>query len=148
MNLFKKTQKTKVKKTTFRRQSEDKELFDDVVFLVEATSTEHHMLWCDRFYKPVADFTSVKSWKQEGRGLMITIGEIDERPICVDIQWDWIEGKRVMFYYGCSQLVDHKMIEDWLKYWTLDKIRWDNGTRWAHCNAMNFHHCLDAVKGE
>ena len=50
-----------------------------------------------------------------------------------------------MFYYGCSQVVDHKMIDDWLRHFTLKTIRWDNGTRWAHCDACNFNACLDAI---
>lgn len=37
------------------------------------------------------------------------------------------------------------MIEDWLKYFTLNSVRWDNGNRWAHCDSNNFHHCLDAI---
>ena len=41
-----------------------------------------------------------------------------------------------------SRVVDSEMIEKWL----LDNCSpsYDNGTRRAHTNAMNFHHVLDA----
>lgn len=125
---------------------EDKALFKDVEFLVEATYNEQHHFWVDYHYKPRTDSVEVKSWECEGRGHMIEIGELDKRPICVSIFYGKLNGKRVMFYEGCSQVVDHKMIEDWLQHYTLKTIRWDNGHRWAHCDSSNFHHCLEHVK--
>lgn len=123
---------------------EDLKLFKDVVFLVEANSNEQHLLWERYHYKPIYPDTYVKSWEQISMGHGIHIGSIDERPIVVSIMYAILNGKRVMFYYGVSQLVDHKMIEDWLTMYTHD-IKWDNGSRWAHCDATNFHHCLDAI---
>lgn len=122
-----------------------RKLFDNVVFLVEANDHEHHQFWVDYHYQPRANTPVVKSWEQEPMGKAITIGEIDERPIVVSIFYAKLNSKRVAFYEGCSQLVDHQMIEDWLKYFTLNSVRWDNGNRWAHCDSNNFHHCLDAI---
>jgi hypothetical protein len=134
---------------------EDKKYFQDVVFLVEATSHEYHFLWqefsTEYLTLPYAPVESEKfkrwrvKWVQVTMGHGVTIGELDKRPIVVDISYAFLNDKKVMFYNGCSQLVDHKMIEEWLKHFTLDTVRWDNNTRWAHCDAMNFHHCLDAL---
>lgn len=136
--------------------NEDQKLFDDVVFLVEANSHEYHFLWTEwsteyltlphapkedeKFARPRID------WKQVSRGHVITIGELDKRPVCVSIFYAFIDGRKVMFYYGCSQVVDHAMIDEWLRHFSLKTVRWDNGTRWGHCDSMNFHHCVDAVR--
>lgn len=133
-------------KTTFYIDPQDKDLFKDVVFLVEASHTEQHFLWKENFYEKTRQFDAVKSWEDEGMGHGITIGQLDKRPVCVTMFYAKINGHRVMFYEGTSQVVDHKMIEEWLQHWTLKTVRWDNGHRWAHSDAMNFHHCLDAIQ--
>lgn len=124
---------------------EHKELFDNVVFLVEASSYERLTFWKDHFHAPHKGMPVIRTWEQESRGQMVYLGKIDKRPMYVQIWWDVLNGKRIIFYEGCSQVVDHKMIEDWLKHFTLNTIRWDNGRRWARCDAMNFHQCLDAL---
>ena len=126
----------------------DADLFKDVVFLVEADNFATFTLWRDHHGDPRPGAVVVRSWEQETRGVSVTLdwaGGLIKRPICIDISWAKLNGKRVLFYEGCSQLVDHKLIGDWLKKYTLETIRWDDGTRWAHCNAMNFHLCLDAI---
>ncbi len=103
------------------------------------------MLWKAHHHEPRRDEISVPDWKEVSMGKGIQIGEVDHRPVCVDIRYAFINGKKVMFYDGCSQIVDYQMVEDWLRGYTLNTIRWDGGHRWAHCNSTNFHHCLDAV---
>lgn len=131
----------------FAFNKEDVSLFKDVVFLVEATYNEQHMLWERYHYRPDPDpdQVQIKSWEQTMMGRGVQIGTVDDRSINVSISYAILNGKKVLFYYGVSQLVDHKMIEDWLKMYSLDTIRWDNGHRWAHCDAANFHHCMEAV---
>jgi hypothetical protein len=127
---------------------EDEKLFKDVVFLVQATDTERYFLWCIHA-DPDSNNTRYPyqklQWDQEGLGKIVTIGYLDKRPTCVEISYAKLNGKRVMFYEGCSELVDHDMIRKWLEHWTLETIRWDAGTRWAHCDAMNFGHCIEHV---
>lgn len=113
--------------------------------MVEATHHEQHMFWEKYHYQPRENEPVVREWKEESQGRMPTIGYIGKRPICVCIFYAKLNGKRVAFYEGVSQLVDHEMIDKWLKHFTLDTIRCDNGTRWAHCDAWNFYHCLDAI---
>jgi hypothetical protein len=98
---------------------DDKELFKDVVFLVEATSTEQHFLWQQYSLEYKDLYPGIKDppntirldWSSESIGKIVTIGSI----------------------------------EDWLAHWTKEFIRYDNGHRWAHTDAMNFHHCLHAI---
>jgi hypothetical protein len=135
-------------KITFYLNPQDEDLFKDVVFLVEASSAEQHFLWKENFYEKTRqpDLDRAKTWEEESMGHTITIGSLDKRPVCVTLFYAKINGHRVIFYEGTSQVVDHKMIEDWLQHWTLKTIRWDNGHRWAHSGAMNFHLCLDAIQ--
>lgn len=135
---------------------EDKKYFEDVVFLVEADSYSSLALWeshsTEYLTLPFAakeNEEQVKlrvNWEQVYRGHCLTLGYIDKRPTTVDISYAIINGKKIMFYYGASQLVDHEMIKEWLHHFSLKTIRWDGGTRWAHCDAMNFHLCLDAIE--
>ena len=135
-------------KKTFVVDARDKELFERVVFLVEATSTEVFMLWKEWFHNPDPRHPHMKvaTWEQDNPGTMLQIGTCSRRPVCVSVEYNIIEGKRVLFYHGCSQVVDHLMIEEWLQYWTLKKIRHDGGHRWSHCDAMNFHNCVHALR--
>ncbi len=118
------------------------EFFTDVVFLIEATSHEYMSLWQD--FSSEADRPRwpkrVLSWKQESVGSMPQVGWIGNRPIFVSIKYARLNGHRVMFYHGCSELVDHKMIEQWLRHFTEKTIGW------KHCDSGNFHNCLYALE--
>lgn len=116
------------------------------VFAVEATSTEQFFLWREnahespdrpKGYVPVF-------WQQVNPGYMETIGHIGKRPVCVCCQWVILDGQWVMFYDCTSQVADHAMVDKWLN--KVFKRKWDNGTRYAQCDAMNFGHCLAAVR--
>ncbi len=133
-------------KNSFIIDEEHKRLFKYVSFMVEANSFEHHQLWHKYHYAPSPNSPFVEKWEQHNPGHMITVGHINDRPIVVSIFYEFLNHKKLMFYYGCSQLVDHKMIEDWLKYHTEATHRYDNNSRWSHCDAQNFHHCFDIIK--
>jgi hypothetical protein len=121
----------------------DKELFKDVVFLVEATGFEELALWNDFYNRPINQSARIKKWKQCNPGHLVTIGNVDGRPVCVEIRYNILNGKKVIFYHVASQIVDHNMVERWLHRYS-DHIRYDK-TRWAQCDAMNFSHCLNVV---
>ncbi len=113
-------------------------LFDKVEFLIEANHNEYFSLWQNfasesehRLYPN----TSV-IWSLDNPGKHIEIGEVDGRPTCVSIIYAILNGKRVAFYEGCSQLVDYSMIDQWL---------WHFAEHTEKCNAENFHHCLDKI---
>jgi hypothetical protein len=94
-------------------------------YAVEANGFEALTIW-EKYH------TRAKTYKQEMRGLMCDVAFVNGQPICVSLNWDVINGKRVLFYYGCSNLVDHKLVDAWVRENAL--------SLGAHCeNAMNFH---------
>jgi hypothetical protein len=125
----------------------DAELFKDVIFLVRASSEEEFCLWQHfahdsphRIHQNVCI-----NWKRRNPGELVQIGELDRRPICASVSYVYLNDKLVMFYDGTSQLVDWAMIDAWVEHYTLKTVRYDNGSRWAHCKAANFHHLFDLV---
>ena len=151
-------------------------ILKDVIFLVEATSTENHNLWKEWSWNYYASFSthplpvdevefqdkallkkSFKhysylknlhekakvqakkiaeknryrvNWEQVYEGHWIEIGKIGNRPVAIEFSFAIIEGKKIAFYNGCSQVVDHKMIKKWL----IERFQCthDNYTRWNH----------------
>lgn len=82
-------------------------------------------------------------WKQ-GSGFSIVIGYLDKRPINVSFMIHEINDNKVCFYHGCSELVDHKMIKDWLI--SRFQLTHDNYGRWNHSDANNFHNCIQGLE--
>jgi hypothetical protein len=117
----------------------------DTKFLVEATSTERFFLWLQN-----ADESTERcgrtpvEWRQDSMGAFEYAGYCDDRPVTVNVLWATLNGIRIAFYEAASELVDHRMVNDWINL--NFSGRWDGGTRRAHCDAMNFHHCLDYIR--
>lgn len=107
-----------------------------VIGVVEANSYETMCLW--REYHEGRGL----SWEQNAAGYLPTIGELDGRPVCVSLFVNTIDGHKILFIEPTSQVVDHKMIEQWLKE-TLPDTAWQaNGKYLNSTNAMNFHSIL------
>lgn len=119
-------------------------LFKDVVFIVEADSYARNSLWCRYHSKPEFEDYQIKTWELVNPGCIVTIGHYGNAPVCVELYWNMLNGNRVMFYYATSLVVNHDMVEKWLRNYS-SNITWDNGARWAHCDALNFHHCVEVV---
>lgn len=111
------------------------ELLTTAQFVVEATSFEQRTLW-ERWSDRV-------HWEEHSRGWLETIGEVNGRPVNLVIHPARLNGCVVLFYEAVSQVVDWKQIEDWFKSHCWPK--WDKDIRRAHCDAANFHHCLEVV---
>lgn len=124
--------------------SDIESLFEDVVFMVEATLAEQHYLWLTSFEHDIG-YGKVKSWEQEMAGHTCVIGEFGGMPINVCFFYNKIEGRRVCFWEVVSMVNHSDMVEKWMAPRTAH-MRWDAGSRPAHTNAMNFHHCLDAIR--
>ena len=112
----------------------------DTGYLVEADD-EHYMgiwyRWAEQ--SPSRDIRGTRGsydFRQVNPGFMPTIGELDGRPIVVSLSWSYVGDMLVCFYHGCSQLVDHQMIEEFLDETFPNTPRTD---------AANFHHVLQAV---
>lgn len=79
---------------------------DKTILLVEANSFEVLCLWQKHFEKNPA-------YKQH-HGCLVTVGHIDERPICVSLMWSRLGDKYICFYEATSALVDWVLIEEYL----------------------------------
>lgn len=111
--------------------------FKETFFLVEASSFERQCLWKRRH-----DLTS---WEDQNSGYMGQIGILARRPVVISVFWARINGRLVGFWESTSQVVDHEMIEKWFEK-NCAPPKWDNGTRRARCDAMNFHFCMHAIQ--
>jgi hypothetical protein len=120
--------------------------FADTFFVVEADTFAQHALWRQHAKdapQNANDQSQKVAWRSDSLGVLLTLGELDGRPVCVSFTWATLNGKRVLFYNATSEVVDHKLVGEWLQAHCNPK--WDNGQRRAHCDAQNFHHCLHAL---
>lgn len=113
------------------------------LFIVEANSNEQFMLWKDYAIGSDSPRHKPQKWEQVNPGWLVTVGELAGRPCCISVTWNRIEGHLVMFWYDCSQATDSVQTDAWLKAHFSGK--WDKGTRWASCDAQNFHLCQRAI---
>lgn len=111
--------------------------FNDVVYMVEATHFEHFMLWKENSERQ-APMVPLR-WEQDTLGHIYTIGELAGNPIAVSVEFAVIDGRRVAFYEATSQVVDHRLVEKWIKE------QCPAGTQ--HCDGMNFAHCVAHITG-
>jgi hypothetical protein len=121
--------------------------FSKTEFAVEGDSFVYHALWgkysTETLYKTPM---SVVRWEEDCMGTVTQIGYLDTigevggrmrgRPININFRWAKLNGHSIMFYDPCSQLVDYKMVEDWL----------DKYTKFRRCDANNFHNVLELIK--
>jgi hypothetical protein len=100
-------------------------------YAVEATDYEALCLW--------REWHGEVRWEQEREGVLHTIGRCAGKPVAVTVTWSRINGRRVAFYHASSQVVDHAMVERWVRGELMTPL----GT---HCDAMNFHRVRDAIR--
>ena len=112
-------------------------------FLVEATNNEWHTFWA-RWCKKSQECREplVHNWEQLG-GWTVTVDLLEGRPICISLNWDRLDGFLVCQWEAVSELVDHKLIEEWLDKYYTGKT---NDGRRARCNSSNFHHCIHELE--
>lgn len=108
-------------------------------FIVEATSFEQHSLWANFGHNSDRRMREDYSFKWEQMdGWAVQLGQLDNRPVMLNIRWVKIDGYLVAFWDICSQVADYVMSEKWLdKHF---KKGYDFRT-----DANNFHHCLHAI---
>ena len=105
------------------------------VFFIEATSYEQMCLWKENHQQT--------DWEEDVTGFIQKIGTLGRnKPVCVVFTFAKIYGKRICFYEVTSRYADYKMVEDYLE--KNYPVRWDNNTRRAMTDAMNFHLTIDA----
>ncbi len=103
-------------------------------YVVEATHEEGFGVW-QRTHKTV-------KWEQ-GHGWLITLGKVwvgsalrklERMPVTVSVNWNLLDGHLVGFYEAESQVVDHRMVDKYIR-----------GNCAKHTNATNFHLCAHAL---
>lgn len=114
-----------------------KEMLNDCVYVVEANGNETLNIWsrwCDR-ENPYGHPKRYK-WEPFG-GWLETVGHIDDRPICISVMFNKIDGHYVCFWHATSQLVDYKMIDEWF-----DKM----APGLKRTDAMNVHNAMHEIE--
>jgi hypothetical protein len=115
-------------------------------FVVEATDAEQFFLWKE--WSNQSDKRCIPDgvvWEQVNPGWLITVGKLGKRPCCISVSWVRINGKLVMFWYQCSQVTDSLQAEAWIEKHF--KRTYDGG-RPSTTDAMNFAHCIHAIRDE
>ena len=78
-----------------------------VVYFVEATSFEKYSLW-KQYHEKI-------DWKQESEGFGNTVGEFGGEPIFINFNFAYLYGKLICFYDATSNVVNHQMVESYIK---------------------------------
>jgi hypothetical protein len=76
-------------------------------------------------------------WQQYTMGWWREIGKVAGRPICVSVMFAEVEGRVIAFVEGCSALVDHTMIREWI-----EREAGLSERAVPIVNAANFHNAL------
>ena len=107
-----------------------------VVGMVDANSFETLSLWQQNQIRD-----NQRTWEESRNGYLVTVGQMDDRPICLSVSYATIDGHKILFIDACSEVVDYAMIEEWLKKY-LPETAWTErfgGKYINRTNAMNFH---------
>lgn len=83
------------------------DFFEDITGVCMASRYEQSSLWERNHEK--------RSWKSQANGLMATIGRVEDMPICLSIFKVKIDNKVIGFCEITSQMVDHRICDDWFK---------------------------------
>lgn len=81
---------------------------------IEADDYASRMIWKEYFYD-VLPLERKYEFIQDHSGFAREIGRVGDRPVMLGFRWWIVNGHPVLFYYCNSQIVDWKMIGDWLK---------------------------------
>jgi hypothetical protein len=112
-------------------------------YVIRATDTEKFFLWKDIDRIRKQKFTEHRwqniIWGHISEGRVYTIGKINNRPINIELSWAKLNGHYVTFWESNSELVDYKMLREWLEQ-TFKHVDIRH-----YCNALNFHLCIDYI---
>lgn len=107
---------------------------EGVVGVVEADNYGKHMLWVENSRRDTP-----LTWVQNCHGYLLTIGMLDDMPVCISLFTAVIDGHKLLYLEATSTVVDHRMIDDWLKK-NLPESAFQPGGEFVNStDAMNFH---------
>jgi hypothetical protein len=104
-----------------------------VIGAVEANNYEQLMLWSENKRRDPP-----RVWKEKNSGLLETIGHLDDMPVCISLWTAEIDGHKILFYEPTSQVVDYRMIDNWLET-NLPKTAFRKDGYVNRSDSMNFH---------
>lgn len=110
-----------------------------VSFFVEATTKEQHYIW-KQYYNEY-------DWKEDSHGYYIMVGCIgnnEQYPVYISVNFCEIEGKTICFYYTSGRYSDSELILEFFK--KNYPIKYDNGNRWSMTDSTNFHVVFSIIK--
>jgi len=130
----------------------DEKFFEDVEWIIEATSDEQLNVW--------KEFHEMHEWKQVPRGMSYTILNLEvfpqvkeskvystkklkkeSLPVVIEFSFAIVDGHKIAFYTSNSLLTHNGYIEAFLT--TYFQRTHHKYTRWNHANATNAHNCLN-----
>lgn len=111
---------------------EIKEFLQGVDGVVEATGYEKLYLWTQ--YSDEWDDRS-------NGGYLVRVGEVGDEGIYISILIHKVRNQKILFWHATSQVVDYRIIEQWLD----QNIPWPDGVR-NKTDANNFSCIFRAVK--
>lgn len=95
-----------------REKCTDEEMLkflDGIIGTVEATRAEQSHLW-QLYTKELK-----QTWKESSFGLGECVGFIDDRPVWISLNTATVKGHKTLFWHPTSPVVDHDLIDEWLK---------------------------------
>lgn len=99
-------------------------------YVINATHEEEFGIW--------KEIHETVRWEQ-CHGWIVTLGTVligksrreqERMPVAVSVTWNLLDGHVVAFYEATSMVVDHRMVDQYIR-----------GNCSKHTNATNFHHC-------
>lgn len=120
-------------------QEDVDDFLKDTHGIVEANSFEQLCLWRDYVGWTTPRYDRSK-WIENLSGLFLHIGNLGDMPVTLSLFSAIINGKKIVFWDSPSQVVDHRLIEQWFET-NLPKcaFRKDNDSLPNRADAMNFH---------
>jgi hypothetical protein len=105
-----------------------------VIGVVEANSFEQLSLWHQNSQRDTP-----KTWDSAPRGgPLVTIGHVAGMPVCIALSKVQVGGRVILFMDATSQVVDHRMIKEWLEVNMPASARREGGAV-NLVDAMNFN---------
>lgn len=121
--------------TVIKPSKDMMEWLADITGVVEANSYEKMCLWQEYHQE------RKEPWVDDMSGYAPTIGHLGRMPVCLSMFRGTVKGKKILFIDAVSQVVDHRIVDEWLEMALPDGAKRTNGsnTYVNKVNAMNFH---------
>jgi hypothetical protein len=110
---------------------------EGVVAFCEATDNERQSIWeryCNKSSACQKDLIDTFDYEVAA---FLEVGSVGGMPVFLMLTPTLVNGKRVLFYYPSSQVIDWRMIEDFISY-LREAVKKDTGVYPTQSDADNF----------